>query len=460
MTELLLAADAPDPSIPIHIVTPDTADKRLQALPPVARNWALAHRYDAESGASLLLPDGDGAISAVIFAAPSGPAPTTSFAIAALAGELPPGLYHFADPLARPELTVLAWALDRYRFDRYRRRDRRPPRLKVPSGVDLADIRRLVEGTELARDLINTPANDLGPAELDIAARTLAERHGATVETVTGEALLTGNFPLIHAVGNASDRAPHLIDLRWGDADAPKVTLVGKGVCFDTGGLDIKPSSSMALMKKDMGGAANALGLAHMIMAAGLRLRLRAIIPAVDNAVSGSAYRPGDILPSRKGLTVEIGNTDAEGRLVLADALALADEESPELLIDLATLTGAARIALGPQLPPFYTDDEGLAAEISAFADQVEDPVWRLPLWRPYEDDFKSSIADVNHVASHAFAGSIIAALFLARFVDKARSWAHFDIFAWNTSARPGHPEGGEAQAIRALYHLLASRYR
>jgi leucyl aminopeptidase len=264
---------------------------------------------------------------------------------------------------------------------------------------------------------------------------------------------------MIHAVGRASTRAPRLIDMVWGRTGDPKVTLVGKGVCFDTGGLNIKPGNSMALMKKDMGGAANVLGLASMIMAARLKVRLRVLIPAVENSISGNAFRPGDVLASRKGLTVEIGNTDAEGRLVLGDALALADEESPDLLVDMATLTGAARVALGPDLPPFYTDDEPLAAAIAANAEAVADPVWRMPLWSPYDTMLESRIADVNHVSDGAFAGSITAALFLRRFVDKARAWAHFDIFAWTPKARPGRPFGGEAQAIRTLHALIAERY-
>jgi leucyl aminopeptidase len=276
---------------------------------------------------------------------------------------------------------------------------------------------------------------------------------------ISGDDLLDGNFPMIHAVGRASRAAPRLIDLSWGDAEAPKVTLVGKGVCFDTGGLDIKPSTGMLLMKKDMGGAANVLGLASMIMAAGRRVRLRVLVPAVENAISGNAFRPGDVLKSRKGPTVEIGNTDAEGRLVLADALALADEEQPQLLVDMATLTGAARVALGPDLPPYYTGDDRLAAEIDAAAATEEDPVWRMPLWRPYDSKLSSKIADLNNVAGDAFAGSIMAALFLKRFVERTTAWVHFDIFGWNPADRPYGPAGGEAQAIRALERVVAERF-
>ena len=300
----------------------------------------------------------------------------------------------------------------------------------------------------------------MGPDELEQTARTLAGRHGAQVRAVIGEKLLKENFPLIHAVGRASARAPRLIDLRWGDPGNPKVALVGKGVCFDTGGLDLKPESAMLIMKKDMGGAATVLALAHMIMDARLPVALRVVIPAVENSVSGSAFRPLDVYRSRKGLTVEIGNTDAEGRLVLADALALADEEAPDLLIDMGTLTGAARVALGPELPPFYTDDEALAAGIEACAAAERDPLWRMPLYRPYDTLLDSKVADLGNVATGSFAGSIICALFLKRFVEKAKAFAHFDIYAWTPTAKPARPEGGECQAARALYALLKARYR
>jgi leucyl aminopeptidase len=309
-----------------------------------------------------------------------------------------------------------------------------------------------------SRDLINTPANDLGPDGIEAAARHLADRHGASFSSIVGDQLLKQNFPMIHAVGRASTTEPRLIDFSWGPDDAPRITLVGKGVAFDTGGLDIKPSSSMLLMKKDMGGAAAALALADMVMGAGLPVRLRVLIPAVENAISGTAFRPGDILPSRKGLTVEIGNTDAEGRLILGDALALADEESPDLVIDFATLTGAARVALGPELPPFYTEDDGLAADISRIGLAVNDPVWRMPLWEPYAAQLDSKVADINHIGG-PMAGSITAALFLRRFVTAAKGHVHFDIFAWNNATKPGRPEGGEVQAARLIYALLKERY-
>ena len=349
--------------------------------------------------------------------------------------------------------------LGNYAFTRYGKKPGRALRLLAPDGADTARVRRIAEAVCLTRDLINTPTNDMGPAALETAVRRLGAAHGAAVTSIAGDELLAKNFPMIHAVGRASSDAPRLIDLRWGPSDAPKVTLVGKGVCFDTGGLDIKPASSMLLMKKDMGGAANVLGLASMIMSAGLKLRLRVLIPAVENAIAGNAFRPGDILPSRKGITVEIGNTDAEGRLVLGDALALADEEEPQLLIDMATLTGAARVALGPDLPPFYTDDDSFAAELSAAGNAVEDPLWRMPLWKPYEARLASKVADTNNVNADGFAGSITAALFLKKFVEKAGTWAHFDIFGWNPVEKPHCPVGGEAQAIRALERVLAGRY-
>jgi leucyl aminopeptidase len=299
----------------------------------------------------------------------------------------------------------------------------------------------------------------MGPAELEDAARAVASRHGARARVIVGENLLSENFPLVHAVGRAAAWAPRLIDFTWGDDAHPRVTLVGKGVCFDTGGLDIKPESGMLNMKKDMGGAATVLALAHMLMDRGARLRLRVLIPAVENAIGGAAFRPRDVYRSRKGITVEIGNTDAEGRLILADALALADEEKPELIIDMATLTGAARVALGTEVVPFYTDDDALAATLAQSAAAESDPLWRLPLWGPYDQLLDSKVADVNNVSSGGFAGSITAALFLRRFVTTAKAWLHFDIFAWNQAGKPGRPEGAECQAARALYHLLVDAH-
>ena len=349
--------------------------------------------------------------------------------------------------------------LSAYRFSRYKSNHREQPELCAPSGVDAARVERIAKGVAFGRDLVNTPTNDLGPDALEAAALNLAAQFKAKASVTRGDKLLQTNLPLIYAVGRASDKAPRLVDFSWGDPDKPKVTLVGKGVCFDSGGLDIKPSSGMLLMKKDMGGAATALALASMVMEANLEVRLRVLLPIVENAISSNAYRPGDIYPSRKGLSVEIGNTDAEGRLILADALALADEEAPDLLLDFATLTGAARVALGPDLPPFYTMDEELASDIARFGVATLDPVWRLPLWDPYDKLLESKIADLNNVSGGSFAGSITAALFLRRFVEQAKAWAHFDIYAWAPTAKSGRPEGGEIQAARLLYDLLEARF-
>jgi leucyl aminopeptidase len=381
------------------------------------------------------------------------------FACGRLPGLLPAGTYRFAGAVEDARTAAIAFALGAYRFNRYRKSDAADVHLEVPEGVDGEDISRIAEGMFLARDLINTPTNDMLPSDLEAAVRVLAEKHGAKASAIVGDDLLKEKLTLIHAVGRAADNAPRLIDLTWGDAADPKLTLVGKGVCFDSGGLDIKPSSAMLMMKKDMGGAATVMALAHMIMSRKLKVRLRVLIPSVENAIGGNAFRPMDIYPSRKGLTVEIGNTDAEGRLILADALAVADEEKPDLLIDMGTLTGAARVAVGPDLVPLYTDDEKLAAEVLAHAASENDPLWRMPLWKPYNAMLDSKVADINNAPASSFAGSITCALFLQRFVTAAKQWLHLDIYAWVASAKPGRPEGGECQAARALYAYLCARY-
>ncbi|MTH97072.1 leucyl aminopeptidase family protein [Roseibium sp. RKSG952] len=382
-------------------------------------------------------------------------------AFGAVVSALPPATYGLSPDFPEQAQAVVAFLLSAYQFTHYKQSSRQGHRLVIPEGVDLEKIKQIATGVKLARDLINTPANDLGPEELAAAVKSLFEEHGGTGSIIEGDALLKNGFPMVHAVGRASDRAPRLADFFWGNDADPKVTLVGKGVIFDSGGLNIKPGNSMALMKKDMGGAANVLGLASMIMERKLPVRLRVIVPCVENAIAGDSFRPGDILNSRKGLTVEIGNTDAEGRLILADALALADEEAPELLIDMATLTGAARVALGPDLPPFYTHDETFADELALVAEASADPMWRMPLWQPYQKYLDSHVADLNHIntTGAGFAGSVTAALFLSRFVEHAGTWAHFDIYGWSPSAKPGKPVGGEAQAIRALFDLLCERY-
>ncbi|MBS7704831.1 leucyl aminopeptidase family protein [Chelatococcus asaccharovorans] len=448
-------------SIPLIIVSSEELAEVLATLPAPAKAFATAQGFAADTGSHLVLPDAAGGIAAVLF----GWAPLKAEADPFLPGKLPPllpeGTYRLERlPEAAAANAVLGFLLGAYRFDRYRTKKAPPKaRLVLPPGVDGEEVTRIAEAVALGRDLINTPANDLGPDGIEAAARSVAGRHGATIAVTVGDDLLTGNFPMIHAVGRASAVAPRLIDLTWGDPAHPKVTLVGKGVAFDTGGLDIKPPAGMTLMKKDMGGAAAALALADLVIGAKLPVRLRVLIPAVENAISGSSFRPGDILQSRKGLTVEIGNTDAEGRLILGDALALADEEAPDLIVDYATLTGAARVALGPDLPPFYTDDDALAARLASLSRAVNDPVWRMPFWSPYDTMLSSKIADVNHIAGSAFAGSVIAALFLRRFVDKAGAYVHFDIFGWTPSAKPGRPEGGEVQAARLVYAYLKERF-
>lgn len=446
-----------DPAVPVDALTPDGLDAWLDAAEPAAATWVRDAGFGAAAGEVVLIPSARGSIGSVLFGL-GAKASAPSLAAGKLATALPPGTYALGSGFGDNALAALAFALGAYRFTRYRAPKSAARRLVLPSGAD--DVARIADGVYLARDLVNTPANDLGPAELAEAAADLAARHGAAFAVTAGDDL-AASFPLVAAVGAAATaaRAPRLIDMSWGRAGDPAVTLVGKGVCFDTGGLDIKPSSGMLLMKKDMGGAANVMGLAHMIMDAGLRVRLRVIIPAVENAIGSAAFRPGDILRSRKGDTIEIGNTDAEGRLVLADALTLAAEADPALIIDLATLTGAARVALGPEVAPFYTRDDALAADVARHAVASADPLWRLPLWQPYASMLDSRNADVNNAGQSPFAGSITAALFLARFVPEHVPWIHGDIFAWTPSARPGKPEGGEAQAIRALYALLAERY-
>lgn len=461
MPYALLLRDASLSPVPVEAVTPATLPDVLARIGGAAEAWASLQGYKAAAGSVLLVPAADGTQAAVLFGFGDNGL-TDPFAPGALANSLPEGDYALAADFPDAETALIAIGLSAYRFNRYRSEAPKAlPRFHIADEAVLSRVARIVRAVSLARDLVNTPSNDMGPDELEGTARALFSAHDGASSVICGEALLEEGFPMIHAVGRASPRAPRLIDCTWGDESHPKITLVGKGVVFDTGGLDIKPSSSMLLMKKDMGGAANVLGLASLIMDARLPVRLRVLIPAVENAVSGNSFRPGDILPSRKGLTIEIGNTDAEGRLVLADALTLADEEEPDLLIDMATLTGAARVALGPDLPPFYTGDEALAGEISAHAVKVNDPLWRLPLWQPYMKYLDSKCADMNNVnqSGGGFAGSVTAALFLSRFVAKAKAWAHFDIFAWTPIERPGKPYGGEAQAIRALFSLLEARY-
>ena len=449
-------ADMSDAARPVYLIS--TEGLEIARNDDRMRGWIEQTGFTATAGSVRLLPGPDGTLAGALFGIGRDLADRPLLA-GALARKLPAGDWYLDAPGDHAFAGALGFALGSYRFDRYREHRHPGARLVCPDTVDRADLERIVDGCCLARDLVNTPVNDMGPAELETALRDLAESHHASVETVEGDDLLENNFPMIHAVGRASAAAPRLLDMRWGPQDAPRVTLVGKGVCFDTGGLDIKPAAGMLLMKKDMGGAANVIGLASMIMSAGLPVRLRVLIPAVENAIAGNAFRPGDILQSRKGVTVEIGNTDAEGRLVLADALCLADEEQPDLVIDLATLTGAARVALGPDLPPYFSRHDDLAAALDSAADEAFDPLWRMPLYPPYDRMLSSPVADINNAPAGGFAGSITAALFLGRFVGKTTQWAHFDIFAWNPKEKAHAPVGGEAQAIRALYVLLKKRY-
>lgn len=419
--------------------------------------WAAANDFFGQRGRLLALPGTGGEVTGYLFG--MGRAEGRSPLVLGLASaSLAEGDYHLEGAYGDATLAAIAFRLGTYSYNRYRK-GKPAPRLTLPADADGAEVDRLVQAAFLARDLINTPTNDLGPDAFEAAIRDFAQSRGMEMDAIVGDDLLAANFPMIHAVGRASPQPPRLLDLHWGNEGDPKITLVGKGVTFDTGGLDIKSSTGMLLMKKDMGGAANVLGLASAIVSAGLKVRLRVLIPIVENAIAGNSFRPGDVLNSRKGLTVEIGNTDAEGRLILADALALADEESPEILLDMATLTGAARVALGPELPALYSTDDGLARELMAAGLLADDPLWQMPLWSPYDAMMKSKIADVNNAGAGGFAGSITAALFMHRFVGQAKSWVHLDIMAWAPEARPGRPVGGTDHGIRAVYGVLKQRY-
>ncbi|THD62857.1 leucyl aminopeptidase family protein [Phenylobacterium sp.] len=468
MSDVILDA-ADGPVIPVHALTEAETGPALESIPAGAKAFAAISDFKGKSGQLLLIPGADGALAHVLFGlGSSGGAGGDPMVFRTLAAKLPAGTYRLARAPAGigKDTIALAFALGSYRFDRYKAHGAEKAKL-LTEGVDLTEVRQVAHACALARDMVNTPANDMGPLQIETIAREIAELHGAKIAVVTGEALLTENYPAVHAVGRAADaaRAPRMIEVTWEGAgkDKPLVCLVGKGVVFDTGGLDIKPSAGMRQMKKDMGGAAHALALGRMIMAAGLPVRLAILTPVVENAISGDAMRPGDVLASRKGLSIEVGNTDAEGRLILADALTRAGELEPALTIDLATLTGAARIALGPQLPPFYTDDDELAGQIEAAARAVSDPVWRMPLWKPYAEALESDVAEIkNDPDAWAQAGSVTAALFLQRFAPSGPNcgpWAHFDIFAWNPRNRPGHPAGAEAQAIRGLYRMIRDRF-
>jgi len=448
-------ADDGHPSRPLHIIASADLAGWLAGQSAALRAWVQGAGFTAGLGEVVLLPGDDGVAGALFgFGTPEARA-RGRFPLARAVAALPDGAWHLVADLtaADRDEAALGWLLAQYRFDRYHAAKAPGARLKAPVGCDAARIEAIAAGECLTRDLINTPASDLGPAELEEAFLALARQHGADTAVIRGDDLLVQNFPMIHAVGRASDRVPRLLEMRWGGT-GPSLTLVGKGVCFDTGGLNLKPSAGMHLMKKDMGGAATVMGLAQMIMALRLPLRLRVIVPAVENAVSGRAMRPRDILTSRKGLTVEVNDTDAEGRLILGDALALADEGRPDLLVSMATLTGSARVALGPDLAPYYTDDAAVAAALEQAGAEVRDPVWRLPFWTPYEPMIEPGIADLDNAPPDGMAGSITAALFLRRFVDCPR-YLHFDLYCHQKADAPARPKGGVGQGARAVLAAL-----
>jgi leucyl aminopeptidase len=450
---------ASDHAIPLFIVSPETLPSVRDTLGSAARRWIEQQDFTADAGTVCQLPDSEGGVDAVLVG--RGDAEVDTWTLCKAAEMLPSADYRLDGdwhPGQRHEMAV-GWALARYSFDRYRDETASKPGSRLVVGEDATLLASEVEALYLVRDLINTAPNDMMPADLAAAAATLAGRFDAQFREIVGEALLEQNYPTIHMVGRASVHAPRLIELRWGRADDPLLVLVGKGVCFDTGGLDLKPSKAMRLMQKDMGGAAHVLGLAAMVMANRLPVRLRVLIPAVDNAVSGDAFRPGDVVRTRKGLTVEVDNTDAEGRLVLCDALSDACDDKPDLLIDFATLTGSARSAVGTEIAAFFSNSDQLSQMLLTTSAQKGDPVWRLPLHQPYNRLLKSRFADLVNCASSPYAGAIVAALFLQRFVDETIDWLHFDMMAWNTSSSPGHPEGGEAMGVRAMFALLLERY-
>lgn len=454
-------ADSAEESRPLHVVESSEAEAWSEALPEPGRSWIRTHGFAGRLGHCVAYPDASGEVAGAVMGYGSETDRARGrFHLAAARPALPAGAYRLIARMSEGELenAALGWLLSGYRYNQYRARrsdaDSPTAELIAPEGVDARRVEAIAAGEALTRDLINAPASDMGPDELETAIRDLGARHDAEVSAVRGMELIEGGFPMIHAVGRASARPPRLVELRWGES-GPRLTLVGKGVCFDTGGLNLKPGAAMSLMKKDMGGAAVVVGLASIIMTLGLRLHLRLLIPAVENAVGGESFRPGDILRSRKGLTVEIGNTDAEGRLVLADALAYADENPADLMVSMATLTGAARTAVGPDLAPFYASDPAAASALEKAGETASDPVWRMPFWDPYETIIEPGIADLDNAPPGGFAGSIVAALFLRRFVTETPSYVHFDIYGWQPKAAPGRPKGGVGQGARAILAAL-----
>ena len=443
--------------IPLRPVGKSDLAAWKKAADPVQRQWVEDSGFEAGAGKFCAVPGKDGSLESWLFGVNE---QQSLYRLSALAGGLPHGVYRLECdwPREQRQQASLGWGLASYRFDRYKATKKLRPVLLLDEDID-AQVRSLCDAQNLVRDLVNTPTEHMGPSQLADTVNREADRFAAETAFVEGDELLTRNFPAIHAVGRASDSEPRLLELTWGDESAPVLALVGKGVCFDTGGLDLKSAAGMQLMKKDMGGAAHALALASLVMEQQLPVRLVLLIPAVENSVSGNAYRPGDVIPTRKGLSVEIGNTDAEGRVVLSDALAYACEALPDLVIDFATLTGAARIALGADLPPLFSNDEEVARGIQAAGDEVEDPLWTMPLYQPYRKQIESPIADLNNSSKTSYGGCITAALFLEHFVEPEISWVHIDTFAWNQGNRPGRPQGGEALGLRAVFRYLQQRY-
>ena len=457
LSNLLIPVTSGPQSVTLEVVTVSSFEIGLSEA---ERNWAEENDFSGKVGTVCALPNPEGRTDRILMGAGEElPQANDPWWLAGVAAKLPSGTYQLkgvSDKHAK--IGAIGWCLEQYKFDIYLSEKPSGARVLVLSSEDAIDaVANDIEGIKLTRDLINTPTEHMGPADLQDAAEELAETYGGTCSTIVGDDLLEENFPAIHTVGRAAGvgRDPRLIDLNWGDTDAPKLTLVGKGVCFDTGGLDIKPSSGMRLMKKDMGGAAHVLGLARMIMGYGLKVRLRVLIPAVENAISADAYRPGDVIATRQGLSVEIGNTDAEGRLVLCDALTLASEEKPDLLLDFATLTGAARVALGPDLPATFANNDALWEQLNVAGTAQHDPLWRMPLWAPYDESLSSPIADLNNISDAPLGGAITAALYLQRFVGQGISWAHFDVFGWAPRPLPGRPKGAAAQGLRASFKAI-----
>lgn len=441
--------------IPISVVTVAAYPQWLATQNEFVKSWLSETKFQVEAGSVRILPETSGKIDRVICCVKE---LSTLWGVGGLPFALPEGIYEFDQVADQYEAFAIAWGLGAYQFTRYKKPTRTPAQLYLPDAIK-SKVNNIVESTYLVRDCINTPTDDMGPSELSVVVENLADQYEATFSQLIAEELIDHRFPCIYTVGRASDDPARLLDLRWGNPAHPKVTLVGKGVCFDTGGLDLKPSSYMLLMKKDMGGAAHVLGLARMIMEAKLPVFLRVLIPAVENAVSGNAYRPGDVITSRKGLTIEIGNTDAEGRVILCDALTEAVSEKPDLLIDISTLTGAARVALGTELPALFCNNDQLAQSVLQHGERECDPMWRLPLFAPYREHLNSQIADINNNSSESTAGAISAALFLKEFVPDEIPWIHLDLMAWNTKAKPGRPQGGEAMSLRGLFSYLQTRF-